>query len=167
MQLPDSNKMLSVPLHGGDRDRSAEGGATCLRTLVFRAKPQLSWILIYKFCFYWQRLAAQAGTAWKLPGATICSLRPLPPFGNLRWPVDTPSLFETTQTRRHARRRLKRADTLEKTAKPADKSGAPKSGWNRDCLRLRRGQFPHESRQGVFLSAQNVGNVITGEMAAS
>lgn len=44
---------------------------------------------------------------------------------------------------------------------PADKLGTPGS---HNCRRLARGVFPHVPQQGVFLSAQNVGNVITGEM---
>lgn len=50
---------------------------------------------------------------------------------------------------------------LIKQAKPAHKLGTLES---HKCPWLARGVFPHVSRQGVFLSVQNVGNVIKGEM---
>lgn len=73
MRLWDSNKMLSVRLRGGARDRSAEGGANRLGTVVFGAKPQLSRILSYKRD--WDSVEVAGGDNL---------FAKAPPFGNLR-----------------------------------------------------------------------------------
>lgn len=92
--LAGSNKMLSVPPHRRDQDGSAEGGATRLGTIGYRAKadacPGLAALdlkptwPIYKFCFHWwQAGLPDRGRFGELPGATICSVPPLP-SGNER-----------------------------------------------------------------------------------
>lgn len=48
-----------------------------------------------------------------------------------------------------------------KHSNPSDKLGTLES---HNCCSLVQGMLPHMSQQGIFLSAQNVGNVITGEM---
>lgn len=53
---------------------------------------------------------------------------------------------------------------LLKHIKPTDKLGRPQS---ESCHWLGKGVFPHVSQQGFFLSAQNVGNVITAKTVPS
>lgn len=53
---------------------------------------------------------------------------------------------------------------LLKQIKPTDKLGMPQS---KSCHWLGKGVFPHVSQQGFFLSAQNVGNVITAKAVPS
>lgn len=88
--LAGSNKMLSVPPHRRDQDGSAEGGATRLGTIGYRAKadacPGLAALdlkptwPIYKFCFHWwQAGLPDMGTVWGVAGGNnlFCAAPPL------------------------------------------------------------------------------------------